>query len=297
MGVKILKASLPVRQAHFATDKAHALLVLSNGAIEVVELASGTKTREWSPKGIRPPYIMQREGNWVVGRGEAGELRGAHVPHDTTEFGTKALPMAIGNVALAPRGKFMAVAFTDERCVRFYDMTTGEQTAEFADGVGGSSFIGISPDEHFLVLAAFDASLRVYSLPSKKLVMQYDGLPMAVWAGAFAADSRSLFLGSTDAKLYRIKHGVNEPEILAKGLPANINHLAMLGDGSVVSLESNPAGNSLPVVARHWSGAKMESRVIADLPKTASHLDAHPGGGKSILVSDGTRDVRFIEFG
>jgi WD40 repeat protein len=297
MGVKILKGSLPVWQAHFSTDRSNALLVLNSGTIELVELASGKKTREWSPKGIRPPYVMQREENWLVGRGEAGELRGAHVPEDTTVFGTKPVPAGIGRVALAPRGKFMAVGLTEERCVRLYDMVTGEQKAEFADGVGGSSFIGISPDEQFLVLGAFDASLRVYSLLSKKLVMQYDGLPMAVWTGAFAADSRSLFLGSTDAKLYRIKHGVHEPEVLAKGLPANINHLAVLGDGSLVSLESNPASNALPVVARHWSGPKMEGRVVADLPKTATHLDAHPGGGKTILVSDGTRDVRLIEFG
>lgn len=301
MPFKLLKASLPVTQAHFATDKALALLVLNNGTMEGVSLADGKKVKEWSPKGIPPPYIMQREGNWVIGRTQGGEIRGTHVGDDSIAFTTKALRGSIGRPAIAPNGTFIAVPFSDDRMIRLFNTVSGEQTAEFEDGVGGSSLLLVSPDHRYLVAAAFDATLRVYDLGTKKLVMEDRQLPMALWAGAFGkdADTYCLYAGSTDARLYRFRqrHSEKGPEILAKGLPANVNQIATFGDGSVITAESNPAGNSLPVVARYWSGPKMEARVVADLPKTATHIDANPYGPKTVLISDGTNQVRLVEVG
>jgi WD40 repeat protein len=301
MPFKLLKASLPVTQAHFATDKALALLVLNNGTMEGVSLADGKKVKEWSPKGIPPPYAMQREGNWVIGRGPDGGFRGTHVGEDTIAFTTKAIPGSVGRVAIAPNGKFIAVAYSDARLIRLFETANGQQTAEFEDGVGGSSLLMVSPDHRYLVAAAFDATMRVFDLGTKKVVMEDRQLPMALWAGAFGkdADTYCLYAGSTDARLYRFRHGHAEkgPEILAKGLPANVNQIGTFGDGSVITAESNPAGNSLPVVARYWSGPKMEPRVVADLPKTATHIDANPYGPKTALISDGTNQVRLVEVG
>lgn len=301
MAFKLLKASLPVGQSHFSTDKEKALLVLNNGTIEELSLTDGKKSREWSPKGIPPPYVMQREGNWLIGRGPGGELRGTHVGDDGIAFSTKPMPGTIARPAIAPNGKFIAVPYSDARVIRLFDTTSGEQTAEFADGVGGSSLLMVSPDHRFLVAAAFDATMRVFDLSTKKLVFQDLTLPMALWAGAFGKDGNTycLYAGSTDARLYRFRHAHSEhgPEILAKGLPANVNQVATFADGSVITAESNPAGNSLPVVARYWSGPKMEPRVVADLPKTATHIDANPYGPKTALISDGTNQVRLVEVG
>lgn len=301
MGIRILRASLPVSQSFFSADQKHAVLVLQNGSLEDVALADGKKRREWTPKGIPPPYVIQREGSWLVGRGPTGMLLGAHIGEDSIAFQTKAIAGAIGRPALAPSGKLMAVPYSDDRVIRLFSTSNGEQIGEVADGVGGSSLLMVSPDDKFLVAGAYDATLRVYDLATRKLMYQDLELPMALWCGTFGKDGDTycFYAGSTDARFLRYRHGAMQrgADVLAKGLPANVNHVAALTDGSVVTLESNPASNALPVVARHYSGPSMTAKVVADLPKTCTHLDVHPGGERLALISDGSAQVRLLDFG
>ncbi len=291
--MNVLKASGPVWQAYFSNDGTGAVLVLADGAVEIRNLQSGNPEKSWTPPvKLVAPMALTRTDNLMVAAADGNTIR-IHHPGDNALV-AQTLPTAdrAGRITIAPNGKFFAVAYTEERVVRLFETASGKLLAKVPGGVGGNSFLGISPDHRYLFVASYDASCCVFNLSSHQMVHSYEDLPMALFCGAFAADSQSLYAGSADGKLYRFAHGVPQGSVLASGLKCNLNQLAFVNATTLASTESDPASNRLPTQLRLWENGK--PRTLGELPRTPSSLDSHQN---RLIVADGTPEVRWLALG
>jgi WD40 repeat protein len=286
-----ISASSGVSRAYFSQDGQSILAVLGNGSIERFDLASGKLEQKWpAPAKVRQPVIYSRSANLLCSASEGNSLSLYRPGGTAFSATTPATREAAGRLIFAPNGRFLASGYTEERLVRFYEVG-GKPAGEFAIGVGGPSCISISPDARFALLAAWDASCQLVNLVTRKVDRSFGDFLMSVFCASFSEDSRSIYLGTADAKLYEIDVASGQAKVVQAKLPRNLNHLVAAQSNTFLSTDSDPASNRLPTELSAWENGR--TRVLAKLPRTASSLDRL---GNSALTADGSPVIRLHTF-
>jgi len=187
------------------------------------------------------------------------------------------------SLVFSPDGNRIAVGSANR--VLVWDTTTGELVTEDQDGETWATSLGFSPDGNRIAAGHFNGSIRLWDIPSKKLVgSPRNGHTDQVNAVAFSADSQTLTSVGRDGNVRIWNVDVAKPLIP--------------NDDPVVDMVVSPDGKRLGLVVApldgylQWydagSGAEVGDSVSV-APEMARTIIASPDGGRAASVATSHR--------
>jgi WD40 repeat protein len=196
-----------------------------------------------------------------------------------------------GRTAVSNDRRLIATASPEERAVRIWNVTTGEQRHSLPDGLGGAAELVFSPDGETVVSANYDNDVRVWKTKSGELVRRIEDMTGAMFAAEFTPDGQHLILAGLDETVYIWDARTFALHRKLQGQGETIAALAISPDGrTLVTGGFDVLTTRNPVKVAIWDLATGKITRTLRSPHRVVSLAFSPDG-KWIAMASGEKEV------
>jgi len=190
-------------------------------------------------------------------------------------------------VAISRDGRTI-VSGSNDRTVRIWDVTTGQQRAQLSGHGAAVHAVALSPDESLIVSSSADQTVRLWDIVGAKQLKQLAVVDETKYAVAIHPNGQTVAAGGADRKIHLINllTGATERELDGH-------------DDYIHSVTFNPSGTRLLSYTyagdlRVWDSAS-DRQLFQQVVGRIGNFASYAPDGAHVLLSNGDGTARLIE--